>query len=77
MYIGGGGSDSNIQMQTVMVYDPQLDSFDTLPPYAYKWFSMAVVNNQLVGRMYKLTRGPTSWEYGTNNLKHGLTPYHQ
>ena len=31
-----------------MVYDPQLDSFDTLPPYTYVLFSMAVVNNQLV-----------------------------
>ena len=33
--IGGGGSTSNINRQTVMVYDPQLDSFDTLPPYSY------------------------------------------
>ena len=31
-----------------MVYDPKQDSYDTLPPYTYKWFSMAVVNNQLV-----------------------------
>ena len=31
-----------------MVYDPQQDSYDTLPPYTYNWFSMAVVNNQLV-----------------------------
>ena len=48
VYIGGGGSASNTQMQTVMVYDPQQDSFDTLPPYTYMLFSMAVVNNQLV-----------------------------
>ena len=48
VYIGGGRAFTDIQMQTVMVYDPQLDSFDTLPPYTYKWFSMAVVNNQLV-----------------------------
>ena len=48
VYIGGGGSASDIQEQTVLVYDPQLDSFDTLPPYTYTWFSMAVVNNQLV-----------------------------
>ena len=34
--------------QTVMVYDPQKDSYDTLPPYTYKYFSIAVVNNQLV-----------------------------
>ena len=32
----------------MIVYDPQHDSYDTLPPYTYKWFSMAVENNQLV-----------------------------
>ena len=48
LYIGGGSSDSITQMQTVMVFDPQLDSFDTLPPYTCMFFSMAVVNNQLV-----------------------------
>ena len=31
-----------------MVYDPQQDSYDTLPPYTHKYFAMAVVNNQLV-----------------------------
>ena len=31
-----------------MVYDPKQDSYDTLPPYTCTWFSMAVVNNQLV-----------------------------
>ena len=48
VYIGGGGTSSDIHQQTVMVYDPQLDSFDTLPPYTYRLFSMALVNNQLV-----------------------------
>ena len=48
VYIGGGRAYTDIQQQTVMVYDPQLDSFDRLPPYTYKFFSMAVVNNQLV-----------------------------
>ena len=32
----------------MIVYNPKQDSYDTLPPYAYQWFSMAVVNNQLV-----------------------------
>ena len=32
----------------MVVYDPRHDSYDTLPPYTYEWFSMAVVNNQLV-----------------------------
>ena len=48
VYIGGGNASSDREMQTVMVYDPQQDSFDTLPPYTYKWFGMAIVNNQLV-----------------------------
>ena len=48
VYIGGGGASSNRERQTVMVYDPKQDSYDTLPPYTCKWFSMAVVNNQLV-----------------------------
>ena len=32
----------------MIVYDPQKDSYDTLPPYTYNWFSIAIVNNQLV-----------------------------
>ena len=31
-----------------MIYDPKQDSYDTLPPYTYQCFSVAVVNNQLV-----------------------------
>ena len=48
VYIGGGLAASDKDLRTVMVYDPKLDSYDTLPPYTYKYFSMAVVNNQLV-----------------------------
>ena len=48
MYIGGGYASSSRDEQTVIVYDPQQDSYHTLPPYTYKYFSMAVVNNQLV-----------------------------
>ena len=48
VYIGGGDTHSMRDRQTVMVYDPKLDSYDTLPPYTYVHFSMAVVNNQLV-----------------------------
>ena len=48
VYIGGGGSGSATLEQTVMVYDPQLDSFVKLLPYTCRLFSMAVVNNQLV-----------------------------
>ena len=48
VYIGGGYALFNIEMQIVLVYDPKQDSYDTLPPYTFKSFSMAVVNNQLV-----------------------------
>ena len=48
VYIGGGNASSDKELQTVMIYDPKQDSYDTLPPYTYKYFSMAVVNNQLV-----------------------------
>ena len=34
--------------QKVVVYDPKLDTCNTLPPYTYKYFSMAVINDQLV-----------------------------
>ena len=32
----------------VVIYDPKQDSYSMLSPYTYKYFSMAVVNNQLV-----------------------------
>ena len=48
VYIGGGNALSDREKQTVVVYDPKRDSYDTLPPYTYQWFSMAVVNDQLV-----------------------------
>ena len=48
VYIGGGYASSEREGQTVIVYDPKQDSYDTLPPYTCKYFSMAVVNNQLV-----------------------------
>ena len=48
MYIGGGGASLDREKQIVMVYDPKRDSYDTLPPYTCKWFSMAIINNQLV-----------------------------
>ena len=48
VYIGGAVASSDRDAQIVVVYDPKLDSYDTLPPYTYRYFSMAVVNNQLV-----------------------------
>ena len=48
VYIGRGFASLDREAQTVIIYDPKQDSYDTLPPYTCKWFSMAVVNNQLV-----------------------------
>ena len=48
VYIGGEDALSVKEKRTVIVYDPQHDSYDTLPPYTCRFFSMAVVNNQLV-----------------------------
>ena len=48
MFIGGGNASSDRERLTVVVYDSKQDSYDTLPPYAFKHFSMALVNNQLV-----------------------------
>ena len=48
VYIGGGIASSDRETQTVMIYNPKLDFYDTLPPYTYKYFAMAVVDNQLV-----------------------------
>ena len=48
VYIGGGQVSPEMLKQTVVVYDPSQDSYDTLTRYACKWFYMAVVNNQLV-----------------------------
>ena len=48
VYIGGGFAQLDREAQTVVVYDPKQDSYDALPPYACKWFSMVVVNNHLV-----------------------------
>ena len=48
VYIGGGVTDSNRDGLTVMVYEPEQDSWDSLPPYTYRSFSMTVVDDQLV-----------------------------
>ena len=80
VYIGGGQASSNRERQTVMVYDPQQNSFDTLPPYTYKSFSMAIVNNQLVlvgGRdvqTVKATNMLAVWNEESRKWTHPLPP---
>ena len=79
-YIGGGVAHSDRACQTVMVYDPQKDSYDTLPPYTYKCFSIAVVNNQLVvvGGEDVRTKKPTDqlgvWNEQSKSWTHPLPP---
>ena len=48
VYIGGGMTDSDRDGLKVMVYEPKQDSWDFLPPYTHIYFSMAVVDDQLV-----------------------------
>ena len=80
MYIGGGAASSDRERQTVMVYDPQQDSFDTLPPYTYTWFSMAIVNNQLVlvgggdVQTGKVTNKLAVWNEESGKWTHPLPP---
>ena len=80
VYIGGGLASSARERQTVMVYDPKQDSYDTLPPYTYKYFSMAIVNNQLVlvggkdVQTGKLTNQLGVWNEQSKRWTHPLPP---
>ena len=80
VYVGGGHASSDWERQTVMVYDPKQDSYDTLPPYTCKYFSMAVVNNQLVlvGGMDVQTNKVTNqlgvWNEESKSWTHPLPP---
>ena len=80
VYIGGGSASSVREEQTVMVYDPKQDSYDTLPPYVCKWFSMAVVNNQLVlvggrdAQTDKVTNKLGVWNEQSKRWTHPLPP---
>ena len=78
-YIGGEALTDRM-CQTVIVYDPQKDSYDTLPPYTYKWFSIAVVNNQMVVvggvdiRTNKRTNQLGVWNEQSKSWTHPLPP---
>ena len=80
VYIGGGTASSVREDQTVMVYDPKYDSYDTLPPYTYKYFAMAVVNNQLVlvggkdVQTFKKTNKLGVWNEQSKRWTHPLPP---
>ena len=72
VYIGGGG---NAMMgHYVTVYDIERDSWTTMPPYDFYWFSLADLNNQLVlvggvGQDGQRTNTLGVWEDRTRNSK--------
>ena len=72
-------SESMTDHQTVLVYDPQADNWSELPPYAFSWFAMTVLNNQLlvVGGQ-ALTREKTDllgmWDENQRTWIHPLPP---
>ena len=80
VYIGGGEASSDRERRTVIVYDPEQDSYDTLPRYASRQFSMVVVNNQLVlvggriGQTYKVTNTLGVWNEQSKQWTHPLPP---
>ena len=80
VYIGGGMASSNRERQTVVVYDPKQDSCDTLPLYTYVYFSMAVVNDQLVlvgGREVQTNKKTNKlgvWNEQSKRWTHPLPP---
>ena len=51
VYVGGGGLpivNMGTETHTVMMYDIQRDNWKMLPPYSFYWFSLTVLNDQLV-----------------------------
>ena len=79
MYIGGVGAPSTWE-RTVVVYDPKQDSCDTLPLYTYVYFSIAVVNDQLVlvggreAQTAKVTNKLGVWNEQSKGWTHPLPP---
>ena len=48
VYIGGGNTPTDKERHVVIVYDPQNDTYNKLPPYTHKYFAMAVMGETLV-----------------------------
>ena len=72
-------SESLVDHQTVLVYDPQADDWSQLLPYSFSWFAMTVLNDQLVvvgGQA--LTREKTDllgmWDENMRSWIHPLPP---
>ena len=81
VYIGGGVTDLGRDGLTVMVYEPEQDSWDSLPPYTYRYFAMAVVDDQLVlvgGHEVEIRQNKTNklgvWNEQSKRWTHPLPP---
>ena len=81
VYIGGGRTSSYRDGLKVMVYDPKQDSWDSLPPYTYRYFPMAAVGDQLVlvgGREVERHQNKTNklgvWNEQSKRWTHPLPP---
>ena len=48
VYMGGGNTSSDMERHTVLVYDPQKNTYETLTPYTHKYFAITVVDDKLV-----------------------------
>ena len=62
VYVGGGSTDF-AKSNTVMVYNIQRDDWSTLSQYSFKWFTLGVIEGQLV-----LVGGVDSSNKRTNGL---------
>ena len=81
IYIGGGVMETDGNRPKVMVYEPKQDSWDSLPPYTFIYFSMAVVDDQLVlvggyevGYYQNYTNKLGVWNEQSNRWTHPLPP---
>lgn len=78
VYVGGGSTDF-AKSNTVMVYNIQRDDWSMLPQYSLKWFTMGVVEGQLVlvGGVDPDNKRTKELECGTSEQGSGHTPTHQ
>ena len=72
-------SESETDHRTVLVYEPQGDTWNSLPPYIFSWFAMSSLNDQLilVGG-HKLSRAKTDmlgrWDDEVQKWSHPFPP---
>ena len=80
LYVGGRLARPNRNKRTVAIYDPQHDTWTTLPQYNSTYFAMASVNDQLilVGGVNVVTNARTAvlgaW---SEELQKWITPFQE